>query len=217
MSAVGLKLLELRVVEALNDVETAETRLNKERAKAGLTPAPKEFFTAAEMAAALAARPAEKPKPEYRFDAHKSSPPGASNAAVFAAIGAAFEAVPEASITKENALGIVSAIKAFYEPASDPFAHLAGVDLGADTPQTRALSSWAKTLAAADEIVRAQAGKSLLPPAPALTVVEATAADIARADAIARGEVTPLPTDLTARAIIEAGRKRRAEPGEKPL
>jgi hypothetical protein len=41
MSAVGLKLLELRVVEALNDVETAETRLNKERAKAGLTPAPK--------------------------------------------------------------------------------------------------------------------------------------------------------------------------------
>jgi hypothetical protein len=105
---------------------------------------------------------------------------------------------PKTTETDIAALG--AAIRGTADPASSPFAHLRGVKLG--DPRYRALIDWCNTVARAELMVAANEREQ---------ATRATAAAIHRAAAIARGEVTPLPVDETARAIIRSGRVRRGE------
>jgi hypothetical protein len=82
----------------------------------------------------------------------------------------------------------------------------------AASPEGRAMKAWVAMLKAADVIVDEGCVEKLLAEAGSAAPVVATAADILRSAAIARGEITPLPVDKTARDVIRMGQRRRNEP-----
>ena len=113
--------------------------------------------------------------------------------------------------------GLIAGLRAENDPDS-LFAFARGHDF--NSPQARAEVSIAATIARATQIIERDGLEPLLPPTPPKAetpapspepMVTATAADIIRAAAIARGEVTPLPVDPVARSIIRAAAKRRGE------
>jgi hypothetical protein len=113
-----------------------------------------------------------------------------------------FISAAEVERIERNHRSIVTAVIAgMGRNPADCFAYLG-------TPTNRrAFAAWAATCRAADALLCA--GR-----APEEAAAAATAAAITRAAAVARGELVELPADPTARGILRAGRRRRAEPPE---
>jgi hypothetical protein len=74
-----------------------------------------------------------------------------------------------------------------------------------------AAAAWQEMMDEADQMVADGAVPALRDP-PREPVVVATPEAVLRSAAIARGEISALPTDPTARAILRAGQRRRNEP-----
>ncbi len=127
-------------------------------------------------------------------------------------IEAALSSLPD-DITVKDVRSMIAALR--VEAGGDsPYAAIADADF--DSPAARAQASMAAILGRAQMIVERDNLAPLFPskpkaetPAPELVV--ATSDAILRSAAIARSEVTPLPVDPLARAILKAAAKRRGE------
>ncbi len=223
LSPVGLRLLENQLLNVLKDAEDIEARLNRERVKADLAPLPRQFYLREEFENAIAAAaPKAAEKPKYWWGRLGEDQPPADDG---------FD--PDAAYEK---------LKASLPPAKTKYSRgfNDGLAIGfmsfdarclawnaretarrakhAASPEGRAEAAWCAMWDRANELLKGK-GAVETPPAPApaaAPVVVATAEAVLRARAIARGEVTPLPTDPAARAVVKAAARRRGEE-DKPL
>ncbi len=228
VSASSLRNLEVRLSMAVDAALQAATDLDAMRAKAGLPPAEKAFYLPSEHRVALAeAAAVSKPKPiDWRSNSRYAEPLRRDE--------------PAEDIVSHPQTAILAALATVQHPLlyDDDFptiieclAHMVAVGRPEPSPamlaeaQARA-DSWARRLKLVIEEAgysrRARKGfpqpKQDAPAAcaePAPVVVQATAAEVLRCAALARGTVVEMPTDATARAVIQAN--VRARKGDKPL
>ncbi len=227
VSAGSLRNLEVRLSMAIDAALQAETDLASARDKAGLPAASRSFYLGAEHRVALAeATAVAKPKPtdwrsnsRYAAPLRRDEPSDNDIGHPQTAILAALAAVQHPGLDEDDFPSIIRCL-----------ACLVGVGRPDPSPAMLAeAQAWADAWAGRLKLVTEEAGysrrarKGFPQPkqdapaerAPAARaepepgVVLATAAEVLRCAAIARGEVTPLPTDPKARAIVKAAAKRR--------
>jgi hypothetical protein len=271
VSASSLKNLEVRLTMSIDAAMQAEADLNILRSKAGMEPAEKRFFLAAEARIAVREAVAEakagtKPEPKpYSW----RNPPAAAAPPVITAhfdpttcLRAVRAALRDRRLTASDwpivvmllaKLGTRDAAEPTSEQAefiSDYCNHWASTMRKAVGPaaRDRILARHAAWLAKTQdddwdkdhEVEVDEDGNPVedetepdapddqdegdpppvtpeRKPSKSEAVVTATPEMILRSAAIARGTITPLPTDPLAREIIRAGQRRRSEKEDPPL
>ncbi len=231
VSAGSLRNLEVRLAMAVDAALQAETDLASARAKAGLPAAERSFYLGAEHRVALAeAAAVAKPKPtddwrsnsRYAAPLRRDEPRDDEIGHPQTAILAALAAVQHPGLDEDDFPTIIYCL-----------AHLVGV--GRPEPSQAMLAeaqTWADAWARRLKLVVEEAGYSRRPrkgfpqpghapagrapaeraePEPEPGVVQASAEQIVRAYGIAKGTVVEMPTNATAKAVIQANARRRGE------
>jgi hypothetical protein len=190
--------LETTLSQAVAAAHSAQAELDAARKKLGLDPQPKKFYLRNEVVAEISAALAAKPKKPLSFyeqqklerEQQQAQPVVHSARLAFETLDNVFKFYLDNDVSTKDLRVVLVGMRHNLDP-SYPM----------DTSDPTQMASWVTVLrsAAADT------------PRPRLDPAAATAADIARAAAIARGEVVPLPSSAAAQAIVAAGRRRRNE------
>ena len=234
LSDIGRTIAQLDALRVVEDAVNAEAKFNKKLADSGRPPE-RLLFTAAEVdaireehKAALAEATSKKPAVDYYAWKRRDEPVDFDEAALIAEVKA-WEAEVDAVEDGDGRRWMKGMILGFkhFDPRWQVIkARQAERQRLFDaTPEGRAVAAWKSMLRAArklqqegevpalddDDETGAAPVKVPKPKREAVSDPAALASQIARAAAIARGEITPLPSDPTARAIIRAAAKARNE------
>jgi len=221
MSIIGLEMQQMKLLAILRDAAEAEEKLNREREKAELSPAPRSFYLREEYESALAAAAPKATPPERKYwwgKLGQDQPPADEGFDADAAYARFKDSLPPPKTRYDEgfndglALGFLGfdarCIAANKREVARRERHYA-------SPEGRAEAAWCAMLDTANRLM-ADKGE-VEPPAPAPAapvVVQASAAEILRAYGIAKGTVVEMPTDPKARQVLVA--RRRGEQ-DKPL
>jgi len=213
--------LEANLTQAISAAHSAQAEVDKARAKLGMKPAPRSFYSRddvlVEVAAALAAK--SKPsKPVYvgsstrlplglQAQPQLQQPVEHLASTVFASLDGTFNLIIEHETAREHHLDMLTITRAMFDPqfreaVRDPA-------LMQQCRATTALWFTALGLEPGPTQMALRLPPTTAPEAPEAPT--ATAADVVRAGAIRRGEIVELPATPAARAVVAAGRKARNE------